>query len=84
MSENLTSKIVFFLLNWYFSDIIAFIEKHKIIHTLFGMNVLFFQAILWSMHSWVKHPKRNEEKGDRNEEKITSLFAFLISTGSIR
>ena len=30
------------------------------------------------MHSRVKHPKRNEEKGDRNEEKITSLFAFLL------
>ena len=77
-------KTRFFLQSNVFSDIIFLVEKHKIIHTLFGMNVLFFQAILWSMHSWVKHPKRNEEKGDRNEEKITSLFTFLISTGSIR
>lgn len=32
----------FFLLNRLISDIIASVEKHKTIHTRFGMNDLFF------------------------------------------
>ena len=35
------------------------------------------------MCSWVKTP-RKRIKGDRNEEKITSMFAFLISIRCIR
>ena len=30
------------------------------------------------MHSRVKHPKRNEEKGDRNEEKLLAYLLFLF------
>ena len=46
MSENLTSKLDFSCKAKYFSDKIALVEKHKTIHTRFGMNDLFFQAIL--------------------------------------
>lgn len=35
-------KTLFFLQIKLFSDIIAFVEKHKTIHTRFGMNDLFF------------------------------------------
>lgn len=35
-------KTGFFLQSKVFSDIIAFVEKHKTIHTRFGMNDLFF------------------------------------------
>lgn len=35
-------KTRFFLQSKVFSDIIAFVEKHKTIHTRFGMNDLFF------------------------------------------
>jgi len=41
MLDNLTSKLNF-LAEMTFSDIIASVEKHKTIHTRFGMNDLFF------------------------------------------
>ncbi len=76
MLENLTWKPDFSCKASLFSDIIAFIEKHKTIHTRFGMNDLFLRPSFGQCYK-VQIPKK-KNKETRKWRKIASMFAFLI------